>query len=399
MRGAERRVHDLLVSLAVLLCILLFLLPPPCRAASPDLFYMPDETDGVSALKLNRQGGWMEVLFRAGQDEADNYKIRETLLSPRVNLAIDGSVYHERFLAFNLDGTLSLERYRARGDVRLSKDVSFADYNASATFLRHHGANLNLFARRNNAWVDDHFQSSYRVRSSTVGAELHAKSSFLPVALAYDHVKRIEDFVGKDRVEKQDNARFSTFHRVSFSQTDVSLRYLGLNRNIQHQDYETVSAGLTNMLRVSPESKFQLRTYARYFNQYGSIRRRALALSEEAAMNWTEDLQSSLRYQFSEQTGSSAAGRGGRPDLTRSQRGEVSAQHTLYGSLTASGSTTAPGRLIGRSGRSNVEACALISPIGGGRSSGDYVSGSGTRQPGKIRRRRTGSEESRTKSM
>jgi hypothetical protein len=335
MRRFEHHVQTVLALPYMLLPFFLALLPATDHSLASDLVYMPDETDEISALHLSRLGGWTEVLFRAGRDEADQYEIRETLFSPRLHLAVEGSAYHKKFLTFNLDGTVSLERYRVRGDVSRSNNLTFADYNGSATIFGQRAASLSLFARRDNAWVDDHFQSSYRVQSSAVGAEFHTKGPYLPFTIAYDHVERDEDFVRTNRVEERDNLRFSTTHRVPFSQTDVSLRYLDLSRNIQPQDYETVSAALNNVLRLFPESRIRLHSYGRYFNQYGSIRRRDVGISEEATVRWTKDLRNSLGYRFSEQTGSSSGGSAGKPELTRSHRGEVGVRHTLYGSLTS----------------------------------------------------------------
>jgi hypothetical protein len=123
-----------------------------CNSArATDRVYLPDETGEVTALHWGTLRGFTELMFRAAFEKADEFDLSETLISPRLHLGLDGSVYHEKFMAYNLDGSVSYENYRVSGDLDRSDNLVFGDYNASIRFFKDKFVNVGLMASRNNA--------------------------------------------------------------------------------------------------------------------------------------------------------------------------------------------------------------------------------------------------------
>jgi hypothetical protein len=292
--------------------------------------YLPDATSEIRALAVSPLRGWVEMAYRARLEEAEHYEIRESRVSPKLHLATDGSVYHPRFLVFDVATSLRLETYRIRGDERRDDDLAFADYDASGRFFDDRSVNGTLFARKSDAWIESPYRGSTRMRAATTGAELRTKGP-LPLTLTVSRDHREEEFSGDDREEDRDRFRASTLHRTSRSQTSLSYRWVDTQRNLQLQDYQTSSADLRSTLRPSADSPSSLRSAVRWFHQSGTLRRRDLGLTEDLRIGWSETLESTAGYRFSEQTGTDGPERGRR--LMRSHRGEVGVRHDLWGSL------------------------------------------------------------------
>ena len=322
------RVHRWGIGFVVAVAALL-----PTRSRAVDRIYLQDRGEEVSWLRLGPISGWAEMRARARRDDAEGFEIRETLLSPGIHLGTDGSIYHDELLAFSLAGTLSLEDQRVRGDRRRDDRSTFALYDGTACILDHKRINGSAAARRDDAWVESPYRESTRIRTSSRGGELRMNSATLPTGLAWDHTERKEDFRDVTRMDEHDALRASMSHRIGVSRTDVSARWVDTRRSFQAQDYRTATASLDNTLRPAKDSVSRLQSSVRWFNQYGSLRRRHFDVSEDARTQMTPDLESHARYQFTEQVDPSGAGPGGGRSLIRMNRGDLGARHELWGSL------------------------------------------------------------------
>ena len=305
----------------------------PASVRADGRLYLPDRASEIRALRISPLRGWVEAAYRGRFEEAGPAEIRESRYSPRVHLATNGSAYHPRFLAFDVATSLGLESYRIRGDERRDDDLAFADYDATAHVFDDRAANGTLFAHKSDAWVESPYRGAYRARSTTAGGELRTGGA-LPLTLTYSRDHREEDYLGEDREEDRDRFRAATLHRSSLSQTDLSFRWVDARRNLPVQDTETASADLRQTLRPSADSPSHLRSAVRWFQQSGSLRRRDLGVTENLRLGWSETLESTAGYRFSEQTGADGPDRG--RQLMRSQRGEIGTRHELWGSLETS---------------------------------------------------------------
>ncbi len=325
------RIHARRLAARALLPALLMLCAGSVLAS--DRVYLQTENDEVRVVHMGAFRGWTELMLRANDNQADAYSLRETIFSPRLNLGLDGSAYHEKFLVYRLDGTVSFETRRLRGDFNRNDQLTFTEYDNAVTFFKDRNASLDLFARQNDAWVDSPFRGSYRTHVTDYGGEFRTRGP-VPMSLSYSRGTRTEDYdLEIDREEKHDQLRATATQRAWFSQSDLSVRLADVTQNVQAQDYRTVGGTFDNVLRARPESVNRLRTSARYLHQYGTIDHRDFSLTEHLLVQPIPVFESTAQYQYGEQTGGASLSSGGR-QLVRSHRGDVGVRHTLYGSLS-----------------------------------------------------------------
>ncbi|MEZ5063780.1 MAG: hypothetical protein R3B81_03550 [bacterium] len=317
----------------ILVPLLLLLAAVPARSA--DYVWLADPEAGTQLLRLGPIDGWVGAEFRTRREDAAAFGIRETIVSPGLHLSTNGSIYHEKLLTFRLAGSTSLERYRVTGDEDRSSTRAFSDYDASIRLLDHKAVHALGFARDEESWVDSPFRGSYRARTRSLGSDVRFENGVVPIQVSWNRERRHEDYTTNERVQERDRFRVSASHSASISSIAASFRLVDTRQNFQPQDYRTEAADLTHTLRFGVESPSHLRSAVRWFNQYGSLRRRDFGVSEDWRARWTRDVETSVRYRFLDQTGSPAATTGDRP-LIRSHRGDVGGEHTLYGSLTTS---------------------------------------------------------------
>lgn len=307
------------------------LAPLPVPAA--DRAYLRDRTDEITWLHVGAISGWAELSGRTRRDDAQGFELRETLLSPALRVATDGSVYHRDLLEFTAAGTLSLEDQHVRGDVDRDDRSTFAQYETAAHLLDRKPLNASVSARKDDAWVESPYRESTRIRSLARGAELRLENGVLPAGVAVEHAEREEEFRDVTRREEHDTARGRLAHRASLSATEISVRQVDTRRSFQDQDYRTTAASLDHTLRPSRGSANTLRSAARWFNQYGSLRRRSLDLTEELRVRPLRALGAHARYGFIEQADPRGPGPGAGRQLVRTNRGDAGFRHDLWGSL------------------------------------------------------------------
>jgi len=302
-------------------------------AAAGDTEYIKTERDDVRIISFKSFSGWTEFMFRGSNERADEFKIKETLFSPKLQLSTQGSMYHEKFLTFDLDALVSFEQRRTWGGDSRSDELSFNDYNASMLFFGERPANLRLFAKRNNAWIESPFRASYRVLGDVLGAELRVRRIPFPFGVAFDHMRREEEFFSEDRIEEQDQVSANLRCSGQNLNNDVTFRFADYTKNIQFQDYKTVNAGLNSTLHFKKRSPGYLRSSTRYFHQYGTLTRRDFSVFENVYYNITKHIENSIYYQFTEQGVRPSQNSADPMQLNRSHRGSFGFKHTLYGSL------------------------------------------------------------------
>ncbi len=296
--------------------------------------FLPRETAETAPLAISDWYGWTEFVVRAQEGRAGDYELRESIVAPGIHLGTRGSVYHEKALAFDLAATLRYQQRRTWGDEERSDGLTFDDYDASLLVLRDAAANLTVFANRRNAWVDSPFRSSYRLRSLSYGTEMRLRSAVAPASISYAHLRDEEESAATPRVIERERFRASVQHLTSLARTTLSLRREDTEKNVQPQDYRTVSLEAHNTLGARGSSAARLRSRVRYFDQNGSIARRSFGISEDASFDLPANLTSFARYRLHDQrTPVPALASGVRDPGTRVHTGTVGLDHLLYASL------------------------------------------------------------------
>ena len=303
----------------------------PLRAQAAGSIYLRDVTAETRALTFDRFWGRTEIYTSLTRDRAAAYDLRESLFAPEIHLGTEGSVYHSRFLAFDLMGGLRFNRIEDTGTAPATQSVTFDDYRVGLRFFKDSRVGARVFASRDNNWTSSPFRQSYRVATDATGASFTNTSEHLPVSISVERRRSEDDYLSDQRITEEDQARAMITHRLGFSRTVAFARWVGFMVNEPAQDYRTVVSWLDNTLDLPHDAS--LRSRVRYFNQYGTIARRDFALTESADIDITPTLTQRVEYRYRDQTGTRVVGVDAPEERIQAHHGEWDTQHLLWGSL------------------------------------------------------------------
>jgi hypothetical protein len=316
----------------VLLSILLLAVCRPIAGLANGPTYMGDDHPEVSWLQLEYLHGRGEFENRGIRSRSGGFEHNENITAPGIGFDAGGSLYHPSLLTFRSALALSYQLRKTSGATSRSDNVSFRDYDLSATLLGDKKFNLTGFANGNNAWMESAYRTSTRQKAAGKGLEMNYQNRHVPMTLSWSDHGLEEDFPDLLRTTDQNRVRFSARHQADLSRSRLSWRFVDYQRNQQPQDYETVTTDISNTLGNLRDHHLQLRTSARYFHQYGSFNRKQLNASGNGTWQPIEDVSANLNYLYNEQHG---GGEGDDLPHSGTHATNLSARHSLYGSLTS----------------------------------------------------------------
>ncbi len=317
---------------AVLALVALSLIPVRAARAT-DTVFLRDEASEARAIGIERTWGRLLFDVRHASDRAGSYDLDETIVGPELRLGASGSIYHRRFLTFDLEGAVRLNRVdvSATGAPGSNETISFEDYRFHARLFPERRVGMQAFATRENAWTTSPFRRSYRLRTRAEGGSIGLRSRVIPVTISAERRRSDDDYFDTTRHIEQDQARVSVVHKAGPSRTDAFVSWRDYSIDLPAQSYETVLSWFDHSLRLG--TRGEVRSQVRWFNQYGTIGRRDFGASSQTQLNLTRTLCARAAYRYNDRTATHVEGIVTPDEITQSHHGEAEVSHVLWGSL------------------------------------------------------------------
>lgn len=233
------------------------------------------------------------------------------LLQEGLETDFRGSVYHPKFMDFDLSLEIAPEQDKEKSDAQTGdkgfRNSYLSHYWLNSRFLKEKPFNFSLFADNQREVVNRDFFERQIVDSSGNGGRFVFQNDNMPVNFSYNYTERnIDRSFRPDQNFKDETMNLHLdpqFIKLGDTKIDYTRnRYERMEAGASDQNGISDHINLMNRSEWGEDTRKNLTTYLRYFSLEDTRNSRNLTLDESLTLDHTDALQTLYRYNFSDNT-------------------------------------------------------------------------------------------------